>query len=385
VVYIMSGMIQLKDCKLLAQLGPAELAQVQQVARELTFAPGHTIFKEGDEGDGLYLVREGTVEISAVVGHGERRPISRIGPGETFGEMAVIDSEPRSATATAVEEVKVWFIPRTDLWALLDRSPLLSRHLMQEISRRLREFNRQYIREVIQAERLALVGRFARSIVHDLKNPLNIIGIAADMMGLENATAESRAISRKRIRKQVDRISAMVNELLEYTRTSQTTTVLAATDYAAFVMPLLEEIGTEISVKRVTLNVPEPAPSVMIAANPQRLSRVFYNLVHNATDAMPQGGTITVRFSLRDGKVITEIQDSGTGIPEEVLPRLFEPFFTHGKAQGTGLGLSICKRIIEDHEGTIEARNSPQGGAVFAFSLPVLTPPSEGASASNAG
>ncbi|WCJ59484.1 cyclic nucleotide-binding domain-containing protein [Fontisphaera persica] len=364
-------MMNLEDCKLLADLPPHELAQIRQAARELSFAPGQTIFKEGDQGDGVYLVRAGEVEISALVGQGDRRPISRIGPGEMFGEMAVIDSEPRSASATAVGDVQAWFISRDELWSLLERSPVLSRHLMREISRRLREFNRQYIREVIQAERLALVGRFARSIVHDLKNPLNIIGIAADMMGLENATAESRAIARKRIRKQVDRISAMVNELLEYTRTAQTTTVLAATDYAAFVMPLLEEIAAEITVKRANLKVPEPAPSVIIAANPQRLSRVFYNLVHNATDAMPQGGDITVRFRVRDGRVITEIQDSGTGIPEEILPRMFEPFFTHGKAQGTGLGLSICKRIIEDHQGTIEARNAPAGGAVISFSLPV--------------
>ena len=102
----------------------------------------------------------------------------RLGPGEIFGEMAVIENLPRSATAIAVRDTQVYFIPRDEMLALLKRSPGLAFNLLQEISRRLRDFNELHLREVVQAERLAVVGNFARSILHDLKNPLSVISLA---------------------------------------------------------------------------------------------------------------------------------------------------------------------------------------------------------------
>jgi signal transduction histidine kinase len=109
-----------------------------------------------------------------------------------------------------------------------------------------------------------------------------------------------------------------------------------------------------------------------VLLDPGRLTHVFYNLVHNAVDAMPDGGAVTLRFKQDAKGVTTEIQDTGKGIAPEIAGRLFEAFATYGKAQGTGLGLSICKKIIEDHRGTIEARSVPEPGqgAIFAFTLP---------------
>jgi signal transduction histidine kinase len=106
--------------------------------------------------------------------------------------------------------------------------------------------------------------------------------------------------------------------------------------------------------------------------NPKRLRRVFFNLFHNATDAMPDGGKILVRFQSSPEEVVTEIEDTGPGIAPEMAGRLFEPFATHGKAHGTGLGLSISKRIVEDHRGWMSARTEPNRGAIFAFGLPVI-------------
>ena len=105
--------------------------------------------------------------------------------------------------------------------ALVERSPALALALLREISHRLREFNRQYLQEMLQTERLAIVGRFARSIVHDLKNPLNIIGLTAEMAGMDRATPEMRQQAALRIRKQVERISEMISEILDFTQGSQ--------------------------------------------------------------------------------------------------------------------------------------------------------------------
>ena len=181
--------------------------------------------------------------------------------------------------------------------ALVERSPALALALLREISHRLREFNRQYLREVLQAERLAIVGRFARSIVHDLKNPLNIIGLTAEMAGMERATPEMRQQvggAHPQAGRADQRPDQRDSRLHPGRRHSDF--VLAPTDYGAFVTQLLEELGPEAGLKSVTLELENPPPAVEVFIHPKRLRRVFYNLVHNATDAMPEGGKIILRF-----------------------------------------------------------------------------------------
>jgi signal transduction histidine kinase len=284
--------------------------------------------------------------------------------------MAVLECKPRSACAVAKQPTTVYFIPRAEMLSLVEHSPELALALLKEISHRLRQFNQQYLRQMLQTERLAVVGRFARSIVHDLKNPLNIIGLTAEMAGMDRATPEMRQQSSLRIRKQVERINDLITEILDFTQGSQSDFVLTPSDYGAFVTHLLEELTPEAALKSATLVLENPPPSVELLIHPKRLRRVFYNLVHNATDAMPEGGKVILRFRVTETEVITEIEDEGRGIAPEITEHLFEVFATHGKTHGTGLGLSICKRIVEDHQGWISARNNPGHGAVFSFGLP---------------
>jgi signal transduction histidine kinase len=370
--------VTLEASKLFCQLGPPELGSLRRVAQEQRFSAGQEIFKEGDEGNGVYVVQDGLVEISGLVDPEVRLVFYQVGAGDFFGEMAVLENKPRSACAVAKADTKVYFIPRAEMLALVERSPALTLALLREISHRLREFNQQYLREVLQTERLAIVGRFARSIVHDLKNPLNIIGLTAEMASMDRATPEMRQQATARIRKQVERISDLISEILDFTQGSQSDFVLAPTDYGTFVKQLMDELGPEAGLKDVTLELENPPPSVELFIHPKRLRRVFYNLVHNATDAMPEGGKLVMRFHATDTEVVTEIEDGGQGIAPEIAGQLFEVFATHGKAHGTGLGLSICKRIIEDHQGWISARNQPGRGAVFSFGLPRRSRESQG-------
>ena len=371
-------MVTLEASKLFRHLPAGELKPLLASAQEIRFAAGREIFKEGDPGDGVYVVKSGLVVISALIGAGKRHSFSRVLPGDFFGEMAVLDHQPRSACAAAESETEVYFVPRERMVELLTHSAELCMTLLQEISRRIREFNQQYVREVLQAERMALVGRFASSIVHDLKNPLTIIGIAAEVACQDTSTAEARHTADQRINKQIERITGMVNDILEFTRGSSAPTSLVPANYGAFVQRIVEELQREVDRKSVILLLDNAPPALKLQINPQRLSRVFYNLVLNAVDEMPGGGRIRLRFQEADSEVVTELADTGKGIAPEISGSLFEPFATFGKAKGTGLGLSISKRIIEDHGGRIWARNQPEGGAVFAFALPKPTESSQG-------
>lgn len=364
-------MVALESAEIFRFLKPDELRALRTIVLEREYAPGQEIFSEGDPGDGMYIVKEGLVEISGMLTQNTRRVFAQIPPGGMFGEMAVIEHRPRSASATASGKTIVYFIPRGEMLSLIERSPGLSLSLLQQISHRLRDFNRLFMSEIVQAEQLAVVGRFARGIVHDLKNPLNIIGLTAEVAAMPNAPAEMRTQATVRIRKQVERISELVSEILYFTQGNQDAVVLVPMNYAEFVAHMVEELRPDAELKAARIEFANPPPPVKVLLDPKRLRRVFVNLVHNATDVMADGGKIILRFEHDDTGVITEIEDTGPGIAPEILDRLFQAFATHGKTHGTGLGLSICKKIVEDHHGRIWARNEPGRGAVFAFALPL--------------
>jgi signal transduction histidine kinase len=362
-----------EQSRLFSGLSADELALVRAASVLREVPPNETIFKEGEAGDGIYIVLDGQVVISALVGHEERGVLGRIGPGDFFGEMAVLDDEPRSATATVEAASQLAFIPREKLMQMLEKSPRLAVRLVREFSLRMRDFNKRYIQEVLQAERLALVGRFARTIVHDFKNPLNIIGLSAELISMEKASPEMRLTATERIRKQVDRLNDMISELLEFTRGPRSGVAFGQANYGDFVRKVMAELQADIEPRRVKLVFRNEPPDVIVGLDPKRFHHVFSNLIHNAVDAMPEGGEVFLSFELKDGKVVTEVEDTGPGIAPEILGNLFEAFSTFGKAKGTGLGLSICKRIVEDHRGWISARNAGEGrGAVFSFGIPMV-------------
>jgi signal transduction histidine kinase len=364
--------VTLKGSNVFGQLAPAELKALESIAVGRTFERGREIFREGDAGDGVYFLQSGLVEISGVMGENSRQVFSQVRAGDIFGEMAVFEDKPRSASAMAKENSQAYFFDRQKTLELVGRSPALSMVLLREISNRLREFNGQYLREVVQAERLAIVGRFARSIVHDLKNPLNIIGLTAEMVNAPATSAGLREQATTTIRKQVDRINDMIGEILEFTQGPQMAVVLAASPYSEFVDHMMNELRPEVGLKSAVLELENQPPEIALQMDPRRLRRVYCNLIANATEAMPRGGKIILRFRTTPKEIVTEIQDSGKGIAPEIAGELFEAFATHGKENGTGLGLSISKRIIEDHRGWISARNvSDNGqGAIFSFGLP---------------
>ena len=363
-------MVALESISLFRQLSRIELDALRLIARERRVSAGAELFHEGTPGDGVYFVKAGLVEISAGTG-AARRVFSRLGPGEIFGEMSVIEHRPRSATASAGVDSEVYFVPRGEMLSFIQRSPALAFALLQLISSRLRDLNQLHVRELVQAESLALIGRFAQGIVHDLKNPLSIISLSSEMFDMPGISAEIRAKSQVRIRKQVERISDMVSDILIFTEGTKRDAALQPGDYRSFVLELVGDLRSEAELKSAQIEMQNVPPAVPVLFDPRRLSRVFFNLVGNATDVMLNGGKIFLRFECDDNNISTEIEDSGPGISAEIADKLFQPFATHGKTKGTGLGLSICKKIIEDHGGKINVRGEAGRGAIFRFTLPL--------------
>lgn len=349
--------------------GPGGTSRVRR------FKADELIFSAGDPGDGFYLIESGTVQITAsVAGTTEPRVLATLGPGDSVGEMAVLDDAPRSATARASADTEAIFVSREELLLLLDRKPRLALTLIREFSNRVRTLNRKYLAEIIQAERLAVIGRFAGTIVHDFKNPLTIIGLAAELACSDATTPPMRHKAQNRIARQVDRMTNMLQELIEFTKPSGQQPKLTTINFPRYMNPLADEIRQEIAERGVKLQLDTAVPEVDVGIDPQRISRLFYNLLNNAVDEMSDGGKIMLRFAIENGELRVEVEDTGRGIAPEIAQSLFRPFATHGKAHGTGLGLTICKKIVEDHRGRIWANSSEPGkGATFCFTLPLAT------------
>lgn len=364
--------VGLEDSRLARHLDERARAVLVGCAESRTYAAGEVIFEEGAAGDGLYVVGRGHIEIAARSVPGRLHRLAVMEAGDYFGEMAVFDGGSRSATAIAAEEVEAYFIPAKSLMKMLESSPLLAAELVRESSRRMRDFNRRFLQEVLKAERLALVERLARTIVHDFRNPLNVIGLAADLAAEPNLPIETRRSSRDRIRRQVELLNRMMQELLDFTRGMTPSVVLPKNDYGKVVRDVLDELRPEAARRDIELLVPDPMPSVVLRIDSLRLHRVFNNIFQNAFDALAGHAKprITLKVGVEEGEVTTEISDNGPGIPTEVLSHVFQPFVTFGKAHGTGLGLAISNRIVEEHGGKMEAGNPDGGGALFRFSLP---------------
>jgi len=356
----------------LGELLGREFSLLGATARTRRFRAGERLFSAGDPGDGFYMIEAGRVQISATVGNAEPRLLATLGPGDTVGEMAVLDDAPRSATASAETDTEAKYVSRAELLQLLERQPGLALRLIREFSNRVRTLNSKYIDEVVQAERLAVIGRFAGTIVHDFKNPLTIIGLAAELACSDETSPPMRAKAQDKIARQVERMTNMLHELIEFTKPTGQRPALRPVDFARYMTPLAEEIRQEIAERGVKLIVEEAPPNLEVRIQTQRLSRLFYNLLNNAVDEMSDGGKIFLRFIVAEGELRIEVEDTGRGIAPEIAQSLFRPFATHGKAHGTGLGLTICKKIVEDHGGRIWALSGEPGkGATFCFTLPL--------------
>ncbi len=371
-------MVNLAESRLARHLTGDALRALVKGAEKRSYSKGACIFEEASKGDGLYVLAEGTVEIAARSVPGRMHRLAVMEPGDYFGEMAVFDGGARSASAVALEPVTAHFVSTQLVQALLERSPLLAADLVRDSSLRMRDFNRRFLQELLKAERLSLVERLARTIVHDFRNPLNVIGIAADIAAEPSVSLEVRRSARDRVRRQVDVLDRMMQELLDFTRGMTPSAVLPRVNYAQFLHEALVELAPAAQLRGITVIEPPGLSSleVFVRLDSLRVQRVFNNLFQNSFDALADcpDPRLEIRLSFNDEEVMTEITDSGPGIPPEVLPHVFQPFVTFGKAHGTGLGLAICDRIIAEHGGRMTAGNVPGAGAYFQFRLPRTRP-----------
>lgn len=227
--------------------------------------------------------------------------------------------------------------------------------------------------KLANAEKLALIGRHASKVAHELNNPLDgilrYINLAIRIVEQENLEKPIEYLAQ--CRRGLMRMVQIVGELLEYARSAHTPREYTKIEQIIEDAVKTMESRAETSGVTITRDYAPHLPHIKSGS----LFQVFCNLTKNALDAMENGGQLNITTRLEQNNIVTiEFRDTGTGLPPDNLDAIFEPFFTtKGDRKGTGLGLAICRDIVESHSGRITAENAPEGGSIFTVYLPQET------------
>jgi two-component system NtrC family sensor kinase len=232
--------------------------------------------------------------------------------------------------------------------------------------------------QLIQSEKMAAVGQLVSGVAHELNNPLTSIAGLAEFLLEQPAPNERDRDHLKVIREQAERAGRIVRNLLTFARKGPAD--VSDLDLNDIVQRTVSLVGYELKLREVRLESTLDPGLPTLTGDRYQIQQVVLNLVTNAIHAVQENPPdrlrrIGVATTVSDGQVVLRVTDSGPGIPEQMLPQIFTPFFTtKAPGQGTGLGLSISYRIVEGHGGTLTVQRGLDGGAVFVVRLPVRSP-----------
>jgi signal transduction histidine kinase len=356
------------------------------------------ICQEGSPGDSLYVVQSGRVAVLKDVSEGRSILLGYRGPGEVLGEMSLLGQQPRSASLIAVEETDLLTISAADFPALIENNPGISWAILNVLNDRLqaadtertaviqtgRNLERRVERLATEAERQAELARARQEtlelIAHDLRTPLTVIEGCLQILRTtlpDAALAASGDVLDLAIYS-TKRLTSLLQTLLEAAHHDDPGMSLShePVNLKEILESAVRSLQTSAASSSIQLSLQIPPELPKPLGDPEKLERVVLNLLENALDYTPDGGSIEVAVAARAGDVEISVTDTGPGIPPEYRETIFERFGrvpgVAGRKKGFGLGLYYCLLVIQAHSGRIWMEPGPgQVGSRFAFVLPL--------------
>lgn len=221
-----------------------------------------------------------------------------------------------------------------------------------------------------RSHKLSLVGQIAAGMAHEIKNPLASVKGAVEIISDGATSPSEREEFRKIVFKEIKRMNSSITDFLEFARPSEST--FKQMNVSEVAAASLKQIQAQAGKRGISVSITGD-DNLYINGDQEKIHQVLLNLLLNAIDASEDGSKVVMRLSRQNegDAVQIEIEDSGSGIDEGDIPRVFEPFYTT-RSSGTGLGLAIAQNIVERHGGTISLRNRSEGGVIASIELPLL-------------
>jgi signal transduction histidine kinase len=380
----------LRSVYFFASLRDEAVDQLVEVCQEESVEAGVDVFVEGAEPDRFYIVLEGIVQVWKGQDGASPELLAEHGRGHLFGEMALVDDLPRSATIRAKTATRLLCIQKRDFQRIVAADAAVALSVLKSLSSMVRQSNETYVdalrrrnaeleklyldlkrtqAQLLRHDRLAALGRFASLILHDVKNPLSMVRAYAELILHHLDNMDRIRDGAKVILSESDRLGALVNELLDYAR-GEIRLSLEAVNLPAFIESFLQTVSPRMRASGITVrrHVAFDGPVIM---DERRILRVLHNLTDNAIKAMPQGGTYTLAVAAKDRVVCISVQDTGVGMTPEIKRRLFEPFFSSFESGGTGLGMAIARSIARAHHGDLTVVSQPSKGSRVTITIPM--------------
>ena len=370
-------------------LEDSEINKILIVCHEKTFDPGEIIFEEGSVAEKFYIILSGKIEVWKDYRSQEKDRLAVHKKGRLFGEMALIDDLPRSATVIARENTRLLYIERNDFHKIIKENSSIALSVMRSVSLMIRKSNDSFVEnlrarnkklqkaykelketheELIRMERLSTLGKISSLILHDIRNPISIMRGYAEMIRMQPDNEEKNKKNADRIISESDRLNRLANEMLDYSR-GEIRLNMQIVNIDDMINNVINSIKDRFSLRKIEIikDIKFKGPVLM---DMDRIVRVLYNLADNSRKAMPKGGKFTIKTYEEESTYVIEISDNGVGMSEKVKKHVFEPFFSYSESGGTGLGMSIVKNIIEAHEGNLTLDSEKNKGTCFKIIMP---------------
>jgi signal transduction histidine kinase len=362
--------MELKSHKFISFFEPEQAAALCRIAIVENLPDRTIIFDEGDPSDCLYLVLSGQVEFRKRIGPNHYQTLTRAMPNGFFGELGVLDGQPRSTQAIVCQEATLAKIPGQGLMEILESTKgSVAIKLFGYMIQRLRDSTDEYVKQVVHKEKMVLLGEMLNTVIHDFKSPLSGINLASGMIEELHSDDEETVEWCNLVQAQAQRMSMMAEEFLEFVRGNAVLNKQPIN--LAQAMQRFEKLN-RVYFQEAHVEFVTQVADVVVNVDENKLLRVVQNIVGNAVEAFKGcGGRVELTAWVSESGVNIKIRDNGPGIPDAIKDRLFEAFVTYGKHSGTGLGTAIAKSIIDSHGGQISFESSCQDGTTFYIRLPL--------------
>lgn len=395
----------LKKLPFFSELSSSHLDRLIEIGKLCAYNADSVVFREGADPDGLYTVVEGQVRVFHREANGDEIDLAVLSSGQFFGEMALFDGQPRSASIICLTDCQFLLLERQQFIAVLLDSPSLLESVLADLSRRVRGIQEKFYWEMLtrqqtetrmELQRQQSMSQMVAGVAHEINTPLGIVKTAAsliddlvseiladcDKQDSRQVLADDLREATRLLDRNVSRASQLIQRFknLSFHHASEQRERVSLKECVDEIVGLFEIEARKASIQ---ITVEDRLPAVaQWDGFPAYMSLILLNLLMNARQHAfgESGGTIRIELELsrnqdRGDEFLINVCDDGRGIAEEHLPRIFDPFFTTRRENGgTGLGLSIVYNLVRDSLSGQLSVDSTSQGTRFHIAIPVTVP-----------
>jgi signal transduction histidine kinase len=365
---------------------PNEIEELIAFSKVRAYPPSSVLCRENAIEDRFYMILEGEVEVTKVINNSQVRLLKTLGPGDFFGEMALIHNAPRAATVTSKTALTTLELDKAAFDRVLHNSSSIAMAMVSEISNRLRSNDQLAVDDLrMRASELAeayqklaeqeLARReFLSNVAHELRTPLMVATGYLQMLQRGIVSGEQLSAGIETVARNVQQIATLVNDILFLQEMDLVLPEFQAVDMNEAAKTVTEKYAEKAADRGVKLRFTPHLNLSAVSGDSKTLERALMALVDNAIKFSPLGGDVEINLTERDDSIRVTVRDNGIGIPKENQPRIFDRFYHLEKHEddlfsGIGLGLAITRQVIKQHNGNLELDSEPGKGSTFTLVL----------------